>query len=305
MSVSVIIPCYNSEKYLSETVQSVLQQSYKDLEIICVDNGSTDNTIQILSDLAEKHKEIKIYHQKIKGAPAARNMGLAAATGAYVQFLDSDDLLVPEKIQQQLDFLQKGEFDLVVSDRSVYNESMEHLIATHTFEKIATDPLAVSISDIIITGNPLYMKSSFIAAGGWDESLESAQDWELHIRLALKKLNFGYLPGIFLKSRSHKSSLSADWLNVTKNGVMVLEKFQPEIMSGNSFKNESVRKKIFFCYFDLAVYSGKVNENIQKLNSWNLRKSSKLYLTGINRILTILFGLGFTIKLRAFFTKKN
>jgi len=286
----------------------VLNQTYQSIEIICVDNGSTDNTLNILKGFASKNKQLQVLIQPIKGAPAARNMGLHNATGEFIQFLDSDDLITTDKLEKQVEFIQKNKIDIVVSDRSVYNESMTLLIQKYIFKQIETDALAVSISDIIITGNPLYKRTVLLSIGGWDETLESAQDWDLHIRLALEKFIFGYLPGFFLNSRSHQASLSANWINVTKCGVRVLEKFRPQIMESSSFSRIQVKQKIFYCYFNLAIYTSEQERYISELHAWQLYKDSTIFLRGFNKLFTKLFGLKNTIKLRSIrvvHSKKN
>ena len=89
--ISIIIPVYNSEKYLKKCIDSILNQTYRKLEIICVDDGSTDKSIEILMDYALKDKRIKIYKNEFKGVSAARNSALEKCTGNYVMFVDSDD----------------------------------------------------------------------------------------------------------------------------------------------------------------------------------------------------------------------
>ena len=89
--ISVIIPIYNSEKYLSKCISSVLEQTYKDLELILVDDGSTDNSLNICNDFAERDSRIVVVHQKNAGVSAARNNGLKNAKGDFITFVDSDD----------------------------------------------------------------------------------------------------------------------------------------------------------------------------------------------------------------------
>ena len=91
--VSVIIPIYNTEQYLAECLDSVVNQTLSDIEIICVDDGSPDRSIDILMEYAAKDDRIQIIRQENKGLPAARNAGLRVASGDYVYFVDSDDML--------------------------------------------------------------------------------------------------------------------------------------------------------------------------------------------------------------------
>ena len=103
--VSVIIPLYNTEKHIKDCIVSVLSQTYQNIEIIVIDDGSTDSSL----DIANKYKSntVKIISQTNKGAAAARNAGLQIATGEYIQFLDADDILEKQKIEIQIGVLQK------------------------------------------------------------------------------------------------------------------------------------------------------------------------------------------------------
>ena len=121
--VSVIIPSYNSSRYLSQAIESVLAQSYKEFEIIVVDDGSTDNTRKAV----EKFKDNVIYLYKSNGGPAsARNLGISKSIGEYIAFLDADDYWLPKKLKTQIDFIKKHEeFALIHSNTWVFEESKQ------------------------------------------------------------------------------------------------------------------------------------------------------------------------------------
>lgn len=106
--VSVIIPVYNSEKFIGETINSVLNQTYKEIEIVLVDDCSKDNSRKIIEQFMKKHKNI-VYHlqEKNEGAAVARNTALDIAKGRYIAFLDSDDLWYPQKVEKQLNLMQE------------------------------------------------------------------------------------------------------------------------------------------------------------------------------------------------------
>ena len=112
--ISVIVPVYNCERYLLACLDSLIQQSFDDLEIICVDDGSTDNSYNILQDYAGKDRRIKIYQQKNQGVAAARNTALKYATGTWLAFCDGDDT-APLDAYQQLYKATKGT-DVVIGD---------------------------------------------------------------------------------------------------------------------------------------------------------------------------------------------
>ena len=112
--VSVIIPVYNVSPYLRESLDSVISQTYTNLEIIAVDDGSTDDSGRICDEYAEKDTRIKVIHQANRGLSAARNAGLNAMTGEYVAFLDSDDALYPEMVECMVKGMEKNAADIAV-----------------------------------------------------------------------------------------------------------------------------------------------------------------------------------------------
>ncbi|MBR0449212.1 MAG: glycosyltransferase family 2 protein, partial [Clostridia bacterium] len=106
--VSVIMPIYNAEKYLADTLNSIFSQDYKDIEIVLVDDCSKDNSANIIMEYQKEHPQIVYYLQeKNMGAGAARNKALELAKGQYVAFLDSDDIWLPDKISRQIELMKK------------------------------------------------------------------------------------------------------------------------------------------------------------------------------------------------------
>lgn len=114
--ISVIIPVYNTEKYLRECLDSVINQTLKDIEIICIDDGSTDSSLNILREYAQKDSRIIVLTRQNKGAGAARNAGLKIAKGEYLSFLDSDDVFMPKMLEAMYDYSQKGNVDICICD---------------------------------------------------------------------------------------------------------------------------------------------------------------------------------------------
>lgn len=119
--VSVIIPVYNTEKYLKECLDSVINQTLTDIEIICIDDGSFDNSLAILQEYAQKDTRIRILKQKNKGAGAARNMGLNIATGKYLAFLDSDDFFYKDFCKKMYNKAKETDADIVVCKAMEFN----------------------------------------------------------------------------------------------------------------------------------------------------------------------------------------
>ena len=114
--ISIIVPVYNVEKYLKECLDSLINQTLEDIEIICINDGSTDNSLAILEEYQKKDSRIKVFSQRNQGVSAARNLGIEKATGEYLTFLDSDDrlelntceILYKETIAKNSDFLFFG-----------------------------------------------------------------------------------------------------------------------------------------------------------------------------------------------------
>ena len=124
--ISVIIPVYNSEKYLTDTIESVLNQSYKHFELIAVNDGSTDSSLDILEELTKKESRIVIVNKENGGVSTARNLGLFFAKGEYLTFLDSDDLWLPTFLESMLECVLNGNKKVSVCG---YTEERGHLIS--------------------------------------------------------------------------------------------------------------------------------------------------------------------------------
>lgn len=133
VKISVIIPVYNQEKFISECLDSVINQDLKDIEIICVDDGSTDRTLEILNSYAIKDARIVVLHQENKHAGEARNLGISVAKGEYIHFLDSDDYLFPDVYKNLYDILSENKLEFIKFRAKVFdNETRENQIHNWT-----------------------------------------------------------------------------------------------------------------------------------------------------------------------------
>ncbi len=183
--VSIIIPNYNKGKYIKEAIDSALNQTYKNIEVIVVDDGSTDESIEIIKSYGKK---IKAYFLPHKNANVARNYGFKKSRGEYIQFLDSDDIISKDKIEKQVEVFKKEEIDIVLCHWRHFNDdgSMEDI------RKIPEYLKNRELLKWILKGNwfspcaPLY-KRKFISDLSWDESLRRAQDSDFHFKVALKE----------------------------------------------------------------------------------------------------------------------
>lgn len=137
IKVSVIIPVYNAEKYIGKCLESIISQSLQEIEIICVNDGSKDSSLDILEAFSEKYQKIKIFDQKNTGASFSRNRGLQAAEGKYIFFMDCDDMLLPGALQRMYDLAESNELDMLLFDVMVKYEN-DKLKEKFNFDKYFT-----------------------------------------------------------------------------------------------------------------------------------------------------------------------
>ena len=206
--VSVIIPTYNRAKYISEAINSVLNQSFKDFEIIVVDDGSTDNTRAILEPYLCK---IKYCYQKNSGPAKARNEGIKIAKGEYIGFLDSDDLWLPEKLKFQMDFFtQFPNIEILHCNLEFLKEGE---ILGFNFNKIGLIKGGYIFNDLLLLKGDIFMPCVIIKRaildeiGLFNESLHTAEDTNMFLRIA-KKYYFGFIDKILVRIRIHQDNLT-------------------------------------------------------------------------------------------------
>ena len=178
--VSVIIPCYNVEKYIADGIESVLAQTFPDFELILVDNNSSDGTYDILQQYAHRYpNKIQVYSQIKPGAPAARNLGLAHSKGNWIQFLDADDLMLPDKLKDQLAMVTDKDPLLVGTPR--YQKLDGSTYVMEPWE----DPI-MGLFEGLSQGNTccnLWNRSYLEKVNAWDEDRKFQQDYDLIYRI--------------------------------------------------------------------------------------------------------------------------
>ncbi len=231
--VSVIIPTYNSGKFIAQTVQSVLEQTYRPHEVIIIDDGSTDDTKAVLSGF---HDRIKYFYQENLGPSAARNKGIKMARGEYVSFLDADDLWTSNKIEVQLDFLERHrEIGLVFSDieefdgEKIINRRSSCLaVQVYGPDNVLHVPLQEAfikllMTNFIPTNTVMVRRECFKKAGIFDESLRIVEDRDMWLRIAAY-YKIGRLPLVLCKRRLHVSNISKNQELYISSQIKVLEK---------------------------------------------------------------------------------
>jgi glycosyltransferase involved in cell wall biosynthesis len=304
--VSVIIPCYNVEKYIDECIHSVLTQTHQDVEIICVNDGSTDNTLSILNKHQSNHPDkIKVLSFNNQGAPASRNRGLGISTGDYIQFLDADDVIHPQKFEKQLAGFKKNT-DVVVSDRVQKNEALTKTLHTYYFDEIEKNPLETAIKRVITTCNPLYKKKVVVELGGYNERLKSAQDWEFHIKLVIAGYTIQYIPGIYFINRKVPGSISSDWIKVSIQAAEIITRLKSKLLESR-WMNESIRQYIAQLYTDAAVYSSdtaQARRYVYELKEWAGGKYSYMQ-SPLKRSFVTCLGIATVVRLQRILKKSS
>ena len=197
--VSILIPCYNAEKWLQETIESALSQTWPNKEIIIVDDGSTDNSLKIARQY--ESNLVKVISQENKGAPAARNMALKHAQGDYIQWLDADDLLAPDKIEKQMEAAHRiGNPKVLLScswGRFFYRYWKANFVPDSLWRDLSpVEWLIASFSTSDWMSNSAWLVSRTLTelAGPWDERLSKNQDGEYFCRVIAKSDKVVFVP---------------------------------------------------------------------------------------------------------------
>ncbi|MDH7911516.1 glycosyltransferase family 2 protein [Winogradskyella sp. SYSU M77433] len=211
IKVSIIIPLYNSVSFFEETIKSIIDQSYKNWEIIIVDDGSEDGSYELAKEYASDN--IRVVKNRGKGACAARNYGLDLAVGDYIQFLDADDLISEDKIQNQLAQLERNSKSITVCSTKHFYESFHTgKITDRAFLYTTDNPKELLLNlygadgehhNMIQTSAWLTPKSLIKDSGPWNEDLSKDQDGEFFCRVATRAEKIIFTPNVFNYYRKH------------------------------------------------------------------------------------------------------
>lgn len=225
--VSVVIPAYNYAHFVGETIESVLAQTYPHFEVVVVDDGSTDNTAEVVAAFVDKDPRVRYVHQQNGGLPAARNTGIRNARFPLVAFLDADDLWTPDKLQAGVDaFADLGpDWGIVASFRQKITPDGQPIFqAAHGFG----GDREVSVRDLLMRtqfspSTVIARKACFEACGFFDESLRSVEDRDMWLRIAAK-FRIMRLGQALTLVRDHPSSMSKHADRMKENFLLVWEK---------------------------------------------------------------------------------
>jgi len=315
--VSIIIPAFNAAAYIEETVASVLNQTYNEIEIIIIDDYSTDNTWSILTKLEEKHLSfIKVFKNYGKGACAARNYGVALSCGDYIQYLDADDVLHPLKIATQLQLFKEFGNEIVCSGiwgrfyDAIENVKWEHQFINKDYNKPiewlvdSWGGKGMGQTSVWLTHRSLIEK-----AGKWNESLSINQDGEFFSRVLInaKAIKFCKESKVYYRSGNLESISQQNKLSLKKASSLLksLELYQKNCK--DYLELEIVKKGLAQNYLSFIYQFYPLFSDLQKRaekNFFNLGYK-KMWPTGGKSFMKIAKIIGFknALKLRAITSK--
>lgn len=222
--VSVIIPTYNRSHLISDAIDSVLSQSFRDFEILVIDDGSTDNTGEFLKKFSG---DITYINTKHSGLPAvARNVGIKHARGTYIAFLDSDDIWLPEKLEKEVAVLKNNpDMGLVCSNAYIMksNEDRKNELYLKSKQIKNGKVLAELLKDnFIINSSVLVRRSAIDQADVFSENPEirALEDYDLWLRISLET-NIYYIPDALLRYRDHGGSIRMQQTSISHTKAMI------------------------------------------------------------------------------------
>lgn len=271
--ISVIIPAYNAQRTILATIESVQQQTFKDIEIIVINDGSSDRTLDRLETVNDQR--LKVYSYPNGGLPTARNRGIALAKGQYLSFIDADDLWTPDKLEKQLAALQANpKASVAYSWLAVMLES----------DKYIDDPRLFSGKRVAFTGdvytkllvnnfigngsNILVKKEAIDLVGNFDPSFKSCEDWDYYLRLAAK-CSFAVVPEHQILYRKSAGTISSKGLVMETEGLKVIDKvYQTVPQKLQHLKKRSIANFYRYCgkiYVDGSVCSSDLDLGKVKL----------------------------------------
>lgn len=312
--ISVIIPCYNIEKYIEDTIESIFSQTYKNIEIIAIDDGSTDTTLQRLQKLSVKDKRLKIYTKENEGVSKARNKGLDLSTGDYIYFLDGDDTIDINFFQDAMEKLMNEAVEFIVVNYQIVNEKNEILKKydnknelkisnLNLLEELFLGKKFVNISSIIL-------KKSLIEEIKFLEKLKIGEDVDFIRKVLIKNINQKtyIIPKYYFKYLKRKNSAMNSRINLLalEESFNTKEKFH-ELIPEELIESYNYSLIISFFYRLKDISKKEISfsekEKIKKIfrnNEFILKNIIKRRVPGRIKflILIIIYKLNFNLILK-------
>jgi len=293
--VSIIIPVFNRVKLISETLDSVLNQTYTNWECIVVDDGSTDGTGELLNGYCAKDNRFQYHHRpkdRPKGANACRNYGFEVSKGDYIQWFDSDDLMHKDKLIDKLNSLQKSTANFVVCEGIEYKDTITNVI--HDWDSIfSNNPLLDHITGKINfhTNGPLFKRAFLEGKQLFNEELQRKQEWEFYSRLLTFSTNFIPLNKVLYYFRVHEDSING------KNEISTLKsRIKATNLVFKNVKNSLNKKKlntlrVHFLYKSISHFKLAKDSKDYKLILYSMKSTFKflnfkMFIGGIVKLIS-------------------
>ncbi len=222
-TISVVLPVYNGESTIGETIGSVLNQSFTDFELIVINDGSTDGTLAVLAEIVDDR--LKIFSYANAGLSTSRNRGISHAAGEYIAFIDADDCWTPDKLAGQLNALMANpKAGLAYSWTDFIDVAGQFLRSGIHLSYSGNVYSKLLVYHFLENGsNALIRKSVLMQVGGFDEALTAAEDWDLHLKIAAR-YEFIAIPAVQILYRKMAQSMSQNTANQEAMSRKVLER---------------------------------------------------------------------------------
>ncbi|MFH0953717.1 MAG: glycosyltransferase [Verrucomicrobiota bacterium] len=218
--VSIIIPCHNGRDYVADAIRSALDQTYCSVEVIVVDDGSTDGSPDVIRSFGDRIRRLAVPH---RGGGAARNAGLESSRGDFIQFLDADDTLLPNALRRRIEVISEGTADMVFCDSGILPAPDVTVPTKYSPPYANEDPVLFVLRYNIQTLTPLHRRKNLLAIGGWRTDLPCAQEFDLHLRLVCSGCTLHHLPEVLCRVRKVPGSVSSDYVRVLDQFSGILE----------------------------------------------------------------------------------
>ncbi|PWL32329.1 glycosyltransferase family 2 protein [uncultured Roseivirga sp.] len=272
--VSIIVPVFNREKFLAETIESVVNQTYSNWELLLVDDGSTDGSILLAKGFASNDNRIKsiLRNREPKGAPVCRNIGLENAKGDYVIFLDSDDLMASYCLEQRVQQMKEyGEIDFITFPTLIFKTSINGANRLVNIRTSEPEIYRFLRSDVVwCTPSAIWRRRAIQKLSGFDELLSNNQDQELYIRALLTRMSYrsclNLKPDNYYRSHDGNRIYSRDNQLKTLLGVHYLLMKLSKVFSNEIKSDEGYRK-------NLTIFFKHSVRKLTRLNQQELCKS--------------------------------
>ncbi|MCX7748473.1 MAG: glycosyltransferase [Clostridia bacterium] len=275
--ISAVIPSFNAEKYIEDTLTSLLTQTQSIDEIIVVDNGSQDQTLRVIEDFKRKYDpNLKIYSlERNYGASYARNYGVNKASGEFILFMDSDDIAEPDLLEKELNKLKDMSslscacWVLAHSAYSQINESGTEIGGIHHWKQVGADEILgyeFIRNYVITTSGVLVKKIEFIKAGGFNTSLACSEDWDLWLRLAAAG-GFAYVDEPLIRVRRHGENISAKICKMLDGEKNVLKRYDLEFIQQAVYKRKLSDEQNLIDFVSILFRLGYWEEGYKKIKN--------------------------------------